>query len=228
MVFEQKAFSVNYVTESRESSCCHRWHWWLSLWQWRYNGCDSVSDHQLHDCILNRLFRRKSKKTSKPRVNGLCAGNSLGTAEFPAQMASNAENVSIWWRHHDRFTLLAPAFGKSPERRTSMDAKKVFHWICWLLIISLNMPSVHLIAVLLRDNMGFDFYQFLLLTQTSNSAVCSYATKIATVSIWYFHGINTGGTFEYKIIGQYSYMKVETGGNLKWTVSSWTLLLKFQ
>ena len=21
--------------------------------------------------------------------------------EFPAQMASNAENVSIWWRHHD-------------------------------------------------------------------------------------------------------------------------------
>ena len=23
------------------------------------------------------------------------------TGEFPAQMASNAENVSIWWRHHD-------------------------------------------------------------------------------------------------------------------------------
>ena len=21
--------------------------------------------------------------------------------EFPAQMASNADNVSIWWRHHD-------------------------------------------------------------------------------------------------------------------------------
>ena len=25
---------------------------------------------------------------------------STGTDEFPAQMASNAENVSIWWRHH--------------------------------------------------------------------------------------------------------------------------------
>ena len=23
--------------------------------------------------------------------------------EIPAQMASNAENVSIWWRHHDYF-----------------------------------------------------------------------------------------------------------------------------
>ena len=34
-------------------------------------------------------------------VTGLCAGNSPRTGEFPAQGASNAENVSIWWRHHD-------------------------------------------------------------------------------------------------------------------------------
>ena len=40
-------------------------------------------------------------KTSKLRVTGLCVGNSPVTEEFPAQMASNAENVSIWWRHHD-------------------------------------------------------------------------------------------------------------------------------
>ena len=51
-------------------------------------------------CLLNRLFGRRSKKTSKTRVTGLCAGNSPVTGEFPAQMASNAENVSIWWRHH--------------------------------------------------------------------------------------------------------------------------------
>ena len=38
-------------------------------------------------------------KTSKLRVTGLCVGNSPMTGEFPAQMASNAENVSIWWRH---------------------------------------------------------------------------------------------------------------------------------
>ena len=46
--------------------------------QWRHNGHDSVSNHQPHDCLLNRLFRRKSKKTSKLRVTGLCAVNSLG------------------------------------------------------------------------------------------------------------------------------------------------------
>ena len=68
--------------------------------QWRHNGRDSVSNHQPHDHLLNRLFRRRSKNTSKLGVTGLCAGNSPGTGEFPAQMASYAENVSIWWRHH--------------------------------------------------------------------------------------------------------------------------------
>ena len=67
---------------------------------WRHNGRDGVSNHQSYDCLLDRLFRRRSKKTSKLRVTGLCAGNPPVTGEFPAQMASNAENVSIWWRHH--------------------------------------------------------------------------------------------------------------------------------
>ena len=68
--------------------------------QWRHNGLDGVSNHQPHHCLLSRLFGRRSKKTSKLRVTGLCAGNSPGTGEFPAQMASNAENAFIWWRHH--------------------------------------------------------------------------------------------------------------------------------
>ena len=68
--------------------------------RWRHNGHDSVSNHQPRDCFLNRLFRRRSKKTSKLCVTGLCAGNSPEAGEFPAQMASNAENVSIWLRHH--------------------------------------------------------------------------------------------------------------------------------
>ena len=66
----------------------------------RHTERNSVSNHQTHDCLLNRLFRRRSKKTSKLRVTGLCAGNSPVTGEFPAQRASNGENVSIWWRHH--------------------------------------------------------------------------------------------------------------------------------
>ena len=68
--------------------------------QWHHNGRNGTSNHQPHDCLLNWLFRRRWKTTSKLRITGLCEGNSPVTSEFPAQMASNAENVSIWWRHH--------------------------------------------------------------------------------------------------------------------------------
>ena len=47
--------------------------------------------------------RQRSKKTSKFRVTGLCVGNSPVTEEFPSQMASDDEKVSIWWRHHELF-----------------------------------------------------------------------------------------------------------------------------
>ena len=53
--------------------------------QWRHNGSDSVSNHQPRECLLSRLIRCISKKTSKLRVTGLCAGNSPLTGEFPAQ-----------------------------------------------------------------------------------------------------------------------------------------------
>ena len=68
--------------------------------QWRHNGHDGVSNLQPHYCLLNGLFRCRSKKTSKLRITGLCVANSPVTGEFPAQMVSNAEKVSIWWRHH--------------------------------------------------------------------------------------------------------------------------------
>ena len=82
--------------------------------QWRSDGSpsvsiDGVSNHQPHHCLLNRLFRRRSEKTSKLRVTGLCEGNSPVISEFPAQRASNAENVSIWW-----FTL----YGRETCRTT--------------------------------------------------------------------------------------------------------------
>ena len=51
--------------------------------QWRHNGYDGVSNHRRRDCYLNRLFRRRSKKTSKLRVTGLCEGNSPVTGESP-------------------------------------------------------------------------------------------------------------------------------------------------
>ena len=50
---------------------------------WRHNWRDCASNHQHHDCVLNRLFRRRLKKTSKLRVIGLCAVSSPGPVNSP-------------------------------------------------------------------------------------------------------------------------------------------------
>ena len=42
--------------------------------RWRHNERDGVSNHQPHDCLLNRLSRRRSKETSKLCVTGLLRG----------------------------------------------------------------------------------------------------------------------------------------------------------
>ena len=88
---------INWLYEFQEIGCSLRWH---------HNGRDGVSNNQPHHFLLNRLFRRRSKKTSKLRVTGLCKGNSSVTGEFPAQMTSNTENVSIWWCHHVLFKTI--------------------------------------------------------------------------------------------------------------------------
>ena len=63
--------------------------------QWRHNESVGVSNHRRLLCLLNCWFRLRSKTISKLRVAGLCAGYSPVTGEFPAQKASNPENVSI-------------------------------------------------------------------------------------------------------------------------------------
>ena len=62
--------------------CCHALLWYITL-HWRHDDHDGVSNHQPRGCLLNRLFRRRSKKASKLRVTGLCAGNSPGPVNSP-------------------------------------------------------------------------------------------------------------------------------------------------
>ena len=51
--------------------------------EWCHNERDGIWNHRRLDCLLSRLFRRRSKKTSMLRVTGLCEGKS-----------------TIRWRHH--------------------------------------------------------------------------------------------------------------------------------
>ena len=94
---------------------------------------------------------RTSKKTSKLRVTGLCAVNSPETGEFPAQMASNAENVSIWWSHHacslplfNRHSQLPRSFGTIMSTR----AATPWHIICQ----TSNVNMLTLLDSLLQKN----------------------------------------------------------------------------
>ena len=79
--------------------------WSISLYvlQWRNNEFDGVSNHRRLGCLLSRLLSHRWRKTWTLRVTGLCEGNSPVTGQFPAQRASNAENVSIWWHHHGHY-----------------------------------------------------------------------------------------------------------------------------
>ena len=47
----------------------------------------------------NVYWGADQRNIKAPRHWPLC-GEFTGTGEFPAQRTSNAENVSIWWRHH--------------------------------------------------------------------------------------------------------------------------------
>ena len=74
--FRMRVF-VSISTKTRTWNRCHVHQPFIhrrSL-QWRHNECDGVSDHQPHDCLLNLLFRRRSKKTSKLRVTGFVRTN---------------------------------------------------------------------------------------------------------------------------------------------------------
>ena len=64
---------------------------------WRHSDHDGVSNHQLHDYLLNRLFGRRSKKASKlwiPRTKGQLRGKCfhLMTSSW-GRMATNSQLI---------------------------------------------------------------------------------------------------------------------------------------
>ena len=83
------------------------------------------------------------KHQSSASLLGLCSGNSPATGEFPAQMASNAQNVSIWWRHHgpERFICIIVVCNPSGVKprifqcreywcHVSSGHRQICYWLC--------------------------------------------------------------------------------------------------
>ena len=126
----------------------------VSIWNLctRFHYNDVIMTQWRLKSPASRMFTQssiqaRSKKISKFRVTGLCVGNSPGTGEFPAQMASSAENVSIWWRHHVNYMFtnmnyLVPAW-----------ISNYIHYILWCEIIYpfLNLNGA---AVIFRNEIS--------------------------------------------------------------------------
>ena len=87
--------------------------------QWRRNERDGVSNHQPHDCLLKRLFRRKSKKRSKLCVTGLVRGIHRWPVNFPHKRPTTRKMFPfddvimhwlrihpITWKQHQMNTFL--------------------------------------------------------------------------------------------------------------------------
>ena len=85
-------------------------HAWFTSKKNTLHWCHNERD----GCLLTRLFRRRSNKTSKLRVSGLCEGNVPVTGEFPAQ-GTVTRIFSIWWYHHD-----TPYFNNYPTTHMAM------------------------------------------------------------------------------------------------------------
>ena len=51
--------------------------------------------------VTQQIVPTHIKENVKLRVTDLCEGKSPVTGRIPAQKASDAENVSIWWRHRE-------------------------------------------------------------------------------------------------------------------------------
>ena len=71
--------SINLPITNSFVTGIHRWvvdsHHNHQSWQWRHNDHDGDSNHQPHGCLLNRLFRRRSKITSNSALLAFVWGN---------------------------------------------------------------------------------------------------------------------------------------------------------
>ena len=81
--------------------------------QWRHNGRDGVSNHQPHDWSYNRLFGRRSKKTSRSASLAFVRGIHRGPVNSPHKWPVTRKKVSIWSRHHGITDIMAPNNNKT-------------------------------------------------------------------------------------------------------------------
>ena len=135
--------------------------------EWCHNERVGVSNH--------RLFRRRSKKTSRLHVTGLCERNSPMIGEFPAQRSSKRGNVFIGWRHNGHTD---PVRMHDITTVRQGKGKPCIHW----------EPSVVIMPTLTAFSKGIGKYSYLFTIwylNTFSSHLCQYISRYPLSYIHY-------------------------------------------
>ena len=139
-------------------------------WQWARWRIKSPASR-----LFTQLFiQAQSKNTSKLLVTGFCEGNSPVTGEFPPQRASNAENVSAWWRHHGCHIPQSgyPSFlGFHAEYRISPKISKDPFYL----------HGLHLIPASIGNHMAKTMWDELIHSLTSTVQPCELMNKFISL-----------------------------------------------
>ena len=97
--------------------------------QWRHNECGGVSNQRRLGCLLNRLFRRRSKKMSMFRVTGLCEGIHRWSVNSPHKWPVTRKMFFIWWRHHETISVRTHLADSPTERNKNTDKYQKKKWL---------------------------------------------------------------------------------------------------
>ena len=93
---------------------------------WRHNECDGISNHRRLDCLLNLLFGRRSKKTSKLRVTGICEGNSPVTINLKCMMSEICKSVAV--------IRMTCKLGRVHKVQITTETTQLHTWLCHVVI----------------------------------------------------------------------------------------------
>ena len=91
------------MTEGQSVSLCN-------TLQWRHNGRVKRLKSPASRLFTQSFIQTQIKENIKAPHHWPLCGNSPGPGEFLAQMASYAENFSIWWPHHDKINEMLNYF----------------------------------------------------------------------------------------------------------------------
>ena len=145
--------------------------------QWRHNDGDGVSNHQPHDCLLNRLFKVQIKENIKDPRHWPLWGEFTGDRWIPLTKGQWRGNASIWWRHHGLNGNVIWLLVWDPQSNVTPVAASV---------LSKCLPNFKTAATFNHPNLGF---QILLLDPQIKHISVALVTR-GTKMLNYFEKIN--------------------------------------